>query len=315
MAEGATMTQSRTYEMMKCSLCDKFCDRSKIRQHLIEHFSGSDSHHICDKCGESFRASHLLRYHTATIHESPKFPCYSCDYKGYTKFTLRAHIDAVHTKDSRKKCDVCFESLTDQRSLIKHMMNKHDLEHKFKCDRCDKVFLTELRFSLHTEQVCEKIKAAKKEKLEQGKLKCDKCEFKADGPARLQYHTQAVHDKVYHNCDKCGYRNLWKYELNKHVKQVHGNVTKPLHPCGQCDYKASKLANLRTHTEAVHLKKREECGICGHTTSGKSTMRKHMISAHNSAKNKSKVTNSVKFESNDDKSVVQEGSIVSKFDD
>ena len=285
-AEVETMTQMRTFEMMKCSLCNEFCDRRKIRQHLNEHFSGSDSNHVCDKCGDSFKAPHLLRYHDLTTHESPKFPCYSCDYRGYTQFTLRAHIHAVHTKDSVSKCDVCFESFADQRTLIRHMINKHGLEHKFKCDNCNKIFLTELRFSLHTAQVCEKRKDLKKERIEKGKILCDKCDYKAEGPARLKDHIQAIHDKVYHYCDKCGYRNLWKQELRKHIKQVHENVPKASHSCGLCDYSTPRLANLRTHNEAVHLKKREECGICGHTASNKSNMRKHMISAHNGESNR-----------------------------
>ena len=286
-AKVETVTQLRTFEMMKCSMCNEFCDRSKIRQHLNEHFSvsGSDSNHVCDKCGDSFRAPHLLRYHDLTSHESPKFPCYSCDYKGYTKFSLRAHINAVHTKDSMSICDACFESFSDKRSLIRHMMNKHELEHKFKCDSCNKIFQTELRFSLHTAQVCEKRKALKKERIEKGKIECDKCDYKADCPSRLKDHIQAVHDKVYHRCDKCDYRNLWKQELSKHIKQVHENISKASHPCGLCDYSTPRLANLRTHNEAVHLKKREECGICGHTASNKSNMRKHMISAHNGAEN------------------------------
>ena len=131
-----TMTKLTTFEMMKCSLCNEFCDKSQIRKHLMEHFSGSvsSSSHICDQCGESFRASHLLSNH-ALNHETPKFPCDSCQYKGYTKSTLMKHVHAVHTKDSVKKCDVCFEGFADQRSLIRHMMNKHGLEHKLKCEK------------------------------------------------------------------------------------------------------------------------------------------------------------------------------------
>ena len=159
------MPELKTFDMMKCSLCNEFCQRSQIREHLMEHYSGSDSSssHICDQCGESFRASHILSNH-ALSHATPKFPCDSCQYKGYTKGNLKKHFDAVHTKDSMKKCDLCFEGFSDQRTLIRHMMNKHGLEHRLKCEKCNKIFLTEQRFSLHTPEMCEKKKAAEKKR-------------------------------------------------------------------------------------------------------------------------------------------------------
>ena len=271
------MTELKTFEMMKCSLCKEFCERSQIREHLMGHFSGSDSSssHICDQCGESFRASHLLSNH-ALSHEKPKFPCGSCQYKGYTKGTLMKHVHSVHTKDSVKKCDVCFEGFADQRSLIRHMMKKHGLEHKLKCAKCSKIFLTEQGFSLHTPEVCEEKKAAEKKRYE-----------------------QAVHDKVLHCCETCGFRSLWKRTLTDHVMHVHGNREKSYN-CAQCDYSTPRITNFKAHAEAVHLKMREECGVCGHNASNKSNMRKHMIKAHNGVKNETRSVS--KSNSNDTKS-------------
>ena len=273
------MSELKNFEMMKCSLCKEFCERSKIRQHLMEHFSGSDSSssHICDQCGESFRAYHLLIAHSLN-HGTPKFPCDSCQYKGSTKGNLKRHIDAVHTKDSERKCDVCFEGFADQRGLIRHMMNKHGLEHKFKCEKCSKIFLTEQRFSLHTPEVCEKKKAAEKVR-----HACDRCDYKARNASDIKIHKGAFHDKVFHCCDTCSYRSYSKRALTVHVNQVHG-YGKNFHNCDHCDYSTARVTNLKTHVEAVHLKMREECGSCGHIASGKSSMRKHMIKAHNGIK-------------------------------
>merc|ERR1739838_64297 len=211
------MTELKTFEMMKCSLCKEFCERSQIREHLMEHFSGSasSSSNFCEQCGETFRAPHLLSYH-ALSHETPKVPCSSCQYKGYTKGNLKKHFDAVHTKDSVKKCDVCFEGFADQRSLIRHMMNKHGLEHKFKCAKCSKIFLTEQGFSLHTPEVCEKIKTTEKTR-----HACERCDYKAKDPSTLKRHKQAVHDKLKHHCDTCGYKSLWKRAMNEHIMHVH----------------------------------------------------------------------------------------------
>ena len=275
-ATGEPMTELKTFEMMKCSLCKEFCERSQIRQHLMEHFSGSasSSSNFCEQCGKSFRAPHLLSYH-ALSHETPKFPCGSCQYKGYTKGNLKRHFDAAHTKDYVKKCDVCFEGYAEQRDLIRHMMNKHGLEHKLKCAKCSKIFLSEQRFSLHTPEVCEKRKAADKKR-----HACDRCNYKAKDPTTLKRHKQAVHDKVKHYCDTCGYKSSWKRALNDHIMHVHGNREKS-YPCGLCDYSTPRITNLKAHAEAVHLKMREECGVCGHICSHKSNMRKHMIKAHN----------------------------------
>ena len=304
------MSELKTFEMMKCSLCNEFCERSKIRQHLMEHFSGSDSssRHICDQCGESFRAYHLLINHSLN-HGTPKFPCDSCQYKGSTKGNLKRHIDAVHTKDSVRRCDVCFEGFADQRGLIKHMMNKHGLEHKFKCEKCNKIFLTEQRFLLHTPEVCDKKKTA-----EITRHACDRCDYKANALVTLKRHKQAVHDKVFHCCETCGFRTLWKRTLNDHVMHVHGNRAKS-YPCGLCDYSSPRITNLKAHAESVHLKMREECCICGHIASNKSNIRKHMIMAHNGVKNETRTVfktdlndakSSVLNDSNDTKGSVQD---------
>ena len=268
--------------MMKCSICHEYTERSQIREHLIEHYSGSALSHFCDKCGKSFQASHLLKYHELS-HEDPKFPCDSCQYKGLTKGALKVHIKAVHTRESVQRCDVCFEGFAVQRSLINHMIKKHDGEHKFKCDKCNRIFLTEQRFSLHTAEICKEEILNKKEK-----NACDQCNYKAKEASHLRSHKAAVHEKVTHFCDTCSYKSTWKQNLDDHIKRKHRNVVKFTHPCGLCDYSTTKFGNLKIHAEAVHLKKREECGLCGHTTSGKSNMRKHMIKAHNYTKNETK---------------------------
>ena len=270
-------------EMMRCSMCHEFTEKSQIREHLIEHhYSGSSLSHFCDKCGESFRASHLLKYH-ALSHEDPKFPCDSCQYKGLTKGALQVHIKAVHTRESVQRCDVCFEGFAVQKSLIRHMMKKHDLEHKFKCDKCGRIFMTEQRFSLHTSAICDQEIANKKEK-----NSCDKCNYKTKEASHLRSHIAAVHDKITHSCDTCDYKSAYKQNVDNHIKHNHRNVAKVPFPCGLCDYSTTKMGNLKIHAEAVHLKKREVCIMCGHTTSGKSNMRKHLIRAHNGVKNEIK---------------------------
>ena len=265
--------------MMKCSICHEYTEKSQIREHLREHFSGSASSHFCDKCGKSFQTSHLLKYHSLS-HDDPKFPCDSCKYKALTKGALKVHIKAVHTRESVQRCDVCFEGFAVQRSLIRHMMKKHGREHKLKCDKCNRIFLTEQRFSLHTADNCKEEILNKKEK-----NACDICSYKAKEASHLRSHKAAVHDKVTHFCDTCNYKSTWKQNVDDHIKHTHRNIVKVTHPCGLCDYSTTKFGNLKIHAEAVHLKKREECGLCGHTTSGKSNMRKHMIKAHNRTKN------------------------------
>ena len=270
-------------DMMRCSICNEFTERSQIREHLVEHhYSGSSLSHICDKCGESFQAPHLLKYH-ALSHEEPKFPCDSCQYKGLTRGALKVHIKAVHTRESVQRCDVCFEGFAVQKSLIRHMMKKHDLEHKFKCDNCGRIFMTERRFSLHTSVICEQEIEFKKQQ-----NACDQCNYKTKEASHLRSHKAAVHDKITHSCDTCDYKSTYKQNVDNHIKHTHRNVAKVAYPCGLCDYRTPKLGNLRIHAESVHLKKREQCIMCGHTTSGKSNMRKHMIRSHNGAKNEPK---------------------------
>ena len=74
-----------------CQVCDKkFSQKSSLLNHQAVH---SDVRPFkCSICpeGKYFKTKHLLRTHML-YHGEPKFSCFYCDYKSYTKSQLNCH--------------------------------------------------------------------------------------------------------------------------------------------------------------------------------------------------------------------------------
>ena len=260
-----------TIEMMKCSICKEFTERVNMRRHLLEHFPNYETQHMCDTCGKNFRTVQELKNHKLT-HEEPKWACSFCDARLYCKGSLTKHIAAVHTKESVKKCDICFESLCNQRYLDKHMFLKHGVPLPFQCEKCGKNFVTEKRFTMHTIRGCDAKRDITKNH------RCDQCDYTTTRPGHLKSHKEAVHENNVYNCEHCGFQSGSRQNLKQHVRTVHEG---PKHFCSQCHYSTTRPGNLKAHIQAVHQKVRVTCRICNHTASDQSNMRKHMIKAHN----------------------------------
>ena len=81
----------------------------------------------CDQCPKSFAHPYQVKAHVETVHAKiKKFRCEECGYASARKDGLETHWDAKHNKGDKKyKCGQCPYSNAQNERLKKHMISKH----------------------------------------------------------------------------------------------------------------------------------------------------------------------------------------------
>lgn len=131
----------------KCDLCRKgFKMLKSLKNHLAQiHKFASDEESVCDLCGETFPTRATLGYHVARTHkEREVFTCEVCNKELLTKYSLKMHMNMVHTElpeTEKFPCDQCNYVGVKQRYLELHKLQHADAKDKPKCSYCGKTFI------------------------------------------------------------------------------------------------------------------------------------------------------------------------------
>ncbi|GBP65322.1 Zinc finger protein 91 [Eumeta japonica] len=188
----------------------------------------------------------------------PKEQCHICKKTYKNKYTLKWHMK-VHavTKETYycAPCDIHFKSALIYKRHIAHSI-KHlkpeDL--KYKCEECDRRFVTEKQKQAHHETI----------HLKKGQFACDKCSKCYSTRRGLKYHTALKHDGGYVEpprdkiCDICGRAFPSKTILTSHIRTHTGE--RP-YKCELCPSTFTQSGALYTHRKLVHEKvKRRSAG-------------------------------------------------------
>lgn len=136
-------------EKLKCDYenCTFSCaTRPQMKDH-VKHKHYKEVVHLCSTCGASFGQPGSLRNHIKNIHEKNNFiyQCSMCPMTFRVPSHLRNH-QAVHTTEYNFKCEFpgCTKAFRAKRNLKLHQRfhNRDQLNYKFPCDFCDRMFLT-----------------------------------------------------------------------------------------------------------------------------------------------------------------------------
>lgn len=71
-----------------------------------------------------------------------------CNKTYSTKFNLKRHVEITHQKQKKYKCDLCQKSFVSQQNLKEHIFT-HTGAKPYKCPYCDEFFRQISQLSLH----------------------------------------------------------------------------------------------------------------------------------------------------------------------
>ncbi|GLH03392.1 Protein glass [Gryllus bimaculatus] len=279
-------------ESYQCSFCDRrFDSKRACREHELTHPALQ-----CNICQKMFLTEGRLKSHKLFMHSetgqsatrSKVFKCHICHKILTTYHNLKRHLRNHEKCSGAVNCALCNEELTDKLHLRQHVEEKHPENHQcsfchrvfgsrksckshemthperfvYKCESCDKVFLTEARMKRHQDvmhrdphcRICGKeisnmlklLDHERRHERHKVMFPCGQCPKIFRTPSGLKYHMSVHTGKYAVYCEICG-------------KGLHSEVVLEEHKA--------------THTKEV----RYTCEKCGRTFSSNSTYRMHRL--------------------------------------
>ncbi len=89
----------------------------------------------------------LFEKHKKKLH-SGLYKCVQCEYSFSSAKDLQNHVDRVHLKIKRKKCEFCDISYFSEIDLFIHIRS-HTGKRPFGCERCFKCYTSSNSISHH----------------------------------------------------------------------------------------------------------------------------------------------------------------------
>ncbi len=126
-----------------CNLCDKFYFRSKSLQMHIEQVHENKYLHHCDYCGELTTSRKSRMLHAGGLCKGAKY---------------KTDIDWDNMpNDGKLRCRQCGKAFTRKDSLLEHVESVHEKTRKHKCEGCDQLFKTRGAKSNHRRFYCKNL--------------------------------------------------------------------------------------------------------------------------------------------------------------
>jgi KRAB domain-containing zinc finger protein len=190
-------------------------------------------------------------------NQQDEFKCETCDKKYANKYSLQNH---KRTHEAKIECKICHKSLAVL-SLIRHM-KMHDLKtqpNQFKCEKCEKTFLTKNSQNQHL-------------KTHEKAFECDKCGKRFSRKLTLSDHLKTHLNSKAFQCNICNVKFARNGSLQFHSKTKHGIGSKEF-KCSKCSFKSANYKELELHRAKVH--RRLFCKICDQTFMDKTKFNSH----------------------------------------
>ena len=77
--------------------------------------------HACRQCGSEFNAISHLWCHVKAEHNNSDFSCPQCPCTYASKCGLTKHVNLIHEKLSRCRCDTCGKGVMDRSRYLDHI--------------------------------------------------------------------------------------------------------------------------------------------------------------------------------------------------
>ncbi|XP_043273992.1 zinc finger protein 2-like isoform X8 [Venturia canescens] len=248
-----------SYDCETCSLT--FSLKGQYRRHMVKH--STVRLHKCDICEKAFKRKSELKSHMQ-LHSGVKFNCDECNFVTTNKVSVRTHVRRVHQRDFRYKCDECDKSFMSNCELKDHRTS-HLGTKSFICEICGKAYLQKSYLVAHKRTVHGVVqKSLVKEH------HCDICNKNFASEYILQNHA-GVHSRKF-LCTHCG-----KEFATNHGLQLHSRLHTGERPfqCKHCSKSFTRPNTLRLHNLTHTGERPYVCDLCGQSFTQRSSMMGH----------------------------------------
>ena len=197
--------------------------------------------------GQSIKVEEDLKVSVPTARNNSveKIDCYKCDSTFSTRHNFMRHIETVHEKKRKYKCQQCSFDASSKRGIKEHAMRSHKEPIEpipiFECNQCDKTFLRNNYLQNHIKCVHQGMKSGFQVACPQ----CGKMLYKRS----LQKHIHDIHLEGNYECDKCNKQFTSHNNMKRHIQIEHGGMR---FLCDQCDYFTTDKRVVLTHMEKRH---------------------------------------------------------------
>lgn len=234
-----------------CKLCtERPANLVELKRHLKE---------IHDKPVDLELQDNLIPFKLDLIDES--YRCVICEQNFIKVRILVIHM-SVHFNNY--SCEVCGSGFMTLRLLKKHL-EVHD-SGNFPCDRCNKVFSTPYKRTLHIRGV----------HLKQCPRRCPICPERFNSNYKRTIHLQDVHNQAtrVHKCKTCGRGFNLKYHLICHTRSVH--LQERNQQCDVCHQRFCNKESLKRHMVIHTGEKNHKCDVCGMAFLRRKNLKDHL---------------------------------------
>ncbi|XP_058405967.1 PR domain zinc finger protein 5 isoform X4 [Diceros bicornis minor] len=250
-----THSEKRPYN---CEICNKSFKRlDQVGAHKVIH--SEDKPYKCKLCGKGFAHRNVYKNHKKTHSEERPFQCEECKALFRTPFSLQRHL-LIHNSERTFKCHHCDATFKRKDTLNVHVQVVHDRHKKYRCELCNKAFVTPSVLRSH-----KKTHTGEKEKI------CPYCGQKFASSGTLRVHIRSHTGERPYQCPYCekGFskNDGLKMHIRTHTrvcdlafslkkmlirhKMTH-NPNRPLAECQFCHKKFTRNDYLKVHMDNIH---------------------------------------------------------------
>ena len=196
------------------------------------------SSYKCDRCFKEFKTERSLKRHYELHISGKTYKCADCGMAFTRPSVLEYHIISKHSLEFKYKCDVCHKPYKHAKALKIHMDTHKNI--RYKCDTCGKDFSVLHSLKMHI--MCGHRDLFGDSPVNE--MECTICGKILSSVVNLRLHKQIHDGNQGHVCDLCGALFSRKTDKDRHRMTHTGE--KP-YKCDLCDYACIQPGEFNRH--------------------------------------------------------------------